>query len=96
MNIADYWAVGRDERLLELVNLSDQLAAQYTLRGGAQVDRERRYRKKFDDADPTTSVSARDQAAKAETMADNIYLIETNAQIEVLKVRIALLRDLLA
>lgn len=96
MNIADYGRAGRGELLAELVTQSDFLAAHHVLLAGAIADRERRYWKAYDGCPPEQTVSARDKTAKSASLADDVNVVEIKGEIEAMKVRIALIHDLLA
>ena len=96
MNISDYGKASRDELLAELVTVSDFLAAHHSLLAAATSDRERVYWKTYDERDPTETVSARDKAATSASLANQVDVIDIRGEIDAYKVRIALIRDLLA
>ena len=96
MNIKDYGKATRDELLDELVLQTDFLAAHHVLLAGASGDRERVYWAAYNGCDAAWTVSARDKAATSAALAHIVDVIEIRGEIEAYKVRIALIRDLLA
>lgn len=96
MNISDYGSASTEQLRAELVTQCDHLAAEYITLAGAQSDRERAYWHFYDRCDPSDSVAARDKLASSQTLGDAVAIFESKGIIESQKVKVALLRDLLA
>jgi hypothetical protein len=96
VNTAQLGTATRDELLTVLVTESDLLVANLISLAGANADRERRYWHSYNSCDSSQSVSARDKVATSETLADRLLVADIRRDIEVGRVKVALIRDLLA